>query len=384
MSDSDKPTDFVPDPDQLDLGFDHPEAKTGIVRTNRRNALDKSVFRQDRSVLLAKNLFVLNPKNGSTLIQKFDGGEQSASVIFTTTVQIDKDTTVTYRHPPLGPNEQRVLHGLVLLADGDLRGSSRTFNSSDSSQYAKWAWRQLGPESQAFGGAILVLSPSKNQLTEAVKLGRSRKSLSSRDTNAVLESLSALSQVLVELRTKNEAGKEVVAGAHLVSSYRSVDDQITITVNPRIMNAVMGIPGSFSLISAEELKHLKSDASSLLFSRLCALVDGGSTKRFRDETIEGYIWGDVIPIDNEPQHKIERKSRRRTIVRAFDELTSVGWIVTYNKGSRAGEGYWEVTRPAVSNPLSGLSSPSTSQSEQSEAPPARKRRAKYKPRSGSA
>lgn len=321
---------------------EEPAKKAAFSERKRIKATEVQVIRQDRA-LMTPGLFTMNratPKK--TVIDRTEDSvtEQTIRLETTTTV---KGVEIRIAYSPLNADDLRMLHGLVAMVSGEVRGEIFTYAASDMSSDAIKSWQTLGPSARELGDHMIIIQTSQRQLAEAGRLGIDPKHLNGRTLKSTMDSIKRLTQVQLFVR---DMKSDEEFGAPLLSGYARKGAKVQISLNPRIISAVMGNQlGAFSAISLTELRNLKGDAAVLLFNRLCALCDAGSRpKPFGSEKVEGYIWGKRLP---STATRGEKLARKRTIDRAFTELKSCGWDIECIRGGYGQPDTWLVGRPAL-------------------------------------
>lgn len=238
---------------------------------------------------------------------------------------------LTYRFSPMSAQDLRVMHAVAALADaGSLRGIALAFNADDFNSSAVAAWEMLGGDAaRPFHRQMGLIRTSKRQIAEAIYPNRK---LSSKELDAVYESLKVLAEVIIHARREviNPAtGKKVrdqEFSTRLIAPARD-GNQIAIAINPRMLRALSRVPGAYSLLSMNEQRMARSKATMLLLSRLSAIVDHGKAQKFGIETLESYLWLNPVP-DDAPSARHKQKTRWDTIKLALREIRAFGWDVT--------------------------------------------------------
>lgn len=235
--------------------------------------------------------------------------------------------TIRYWGPePLGPDDLRVLQGLVAMAatSGD-SGRGIVLRHETESGPGLQLRLLLDLQWDAIERDALVAKGSFRQL--ARELGYAEDGGSQYKTiRGCIERLWAVS-VIVE----RNGGRQ---GFRILSSYAS-DEQsgkLFVALNPRLAEAVMG-EASYTRIDMAEVRGLRTDPARLIHQRLSGWIDPGKVRRVELDTLCSYVWPDQA----NPE---AMKKRRQTVRKSLTELTAVGWMVSeYVKGK------WEVGRP---------------------------------------
>lgn len=324
------------DPQQMAL--DLPSNTQSALDSKRK---ENNSFRQLRDFLMIPNLFVLSPEKPKE-ISNVDGVIQTETRLLTSSKWINQEK-VTLQHPPMGVDEQRLLHALIQIAQGDIRGTKWVYKSNDTSPAGQSAFSTLGSEAKLFGDSVMVLSPSRRQLVEASRPYLSSKNVGKRDVDSLLVSLDRLSQIRITVVSKRPDGRDIVKSASLISSFVVDDKALEITLNPRMMNAVIGLGGTYTVLAIDEFERIRGNATHLLWSYFNGNVDRGEGRTFPEEKVEEIIYGDVLA--GIPENKEKIKHRRRIIKDAMGELADiVGWTCEYIKPLKSSAPSWRVFR----------------------------------------
>ncbi|HGM5506749.1 TPA: replication protein C, IncQ-type [Stenotrophomonas maltophilia] len=317
--------------------------KGGIPERKRIKASEVQVIRQDRA-LMTPGLFTMNRAAAAQkkVISRTEDTVTEQSIRLETTTVI-KGTEIRFSYTPLNADDLRMLHGLVAMVSGEVRGEIFAYSAHDISDDAQKSWSTLGAGAKAFGDTMILIKTSKRQLAEAGRLGLDPKHLNGRTLKSTMDSIKRLTQVHLYVR---EADGDHEYGAPLISSFSRDKTKIQLSLNPRIISAVMGTTlGAFSAISMTDLRNLRGDAAVLLFNRLCAVCDPGSRpKPIGAEKVESYIWGNIL---TKAATRGERLARKRTIERAFSELQACGWDIECIRGGYGKPDTWLVGRPLL-------------------------------------
>lgn len=323
--------------------------KTTTKRTRTRVVNDTEIIRHDRATLLARGLFVLKPDRSEKTITDEPGLKQTKTVRLHTKVSL-QGLDVTYNHPPMGATELRVLSALVALVQGHRRGERKHFPVDDDSTEADAAWESLGGRELAplFGKSVVTLRTSKRQITESIYQVRNGlpPKLGGKMVAEAMEALDNLAEVTIEVRSK-EHRKSIKAP--LVSALYQTDSDdggVALTLNPRIVTAIFGGPGSFSLVPFGDMRRMQSKAAVLLLNRLCSFIDPGKSRVVGEGRLQEYIWGSEVEEDY--------KDRRKTINRVIVEMEGAGW--SFEKIPKVGYPWnWQIRRPNLKqNPQAEL------------------------------
>lgn len=294
-------------------------------------ARDLLVFRQDRTLLMVDGMFVPNGNGGNRKETK---------------LQL-KSGDITFKHGEMSWYEMKVLHAIAAMAQGQIRGEIASYDAADGRKAANDAWLLMGEKAREFGQFITVIRTSKRQLAEmAGTKGESGGKVLSRAYKA-LERLADVSIVIRSLDRKNTIMTPLVQVA-------IIDDLVSIALNPRLATALTGAPGQFSLLSSAARK-IRSEASGLLYCRLCGYVDEGATRYIGQDRMENHIWGDVLPADQ----VTPRKSRRKYILKALEDMRAIGWLIEEICAARGGRPTFKVTRPKSKSKSGQIAMPLT-------------------------
>lgn len=286
------------------------EPKKGITsRARGRTAREVDLIRQDRAITLARGMFVLDARPDAPR-QNHDVQLGNASLMFSFT--------------PMSGYELRVLHGISALCTGTIRGELVTYEASDQRNDAVRAWLQLGPTARVFGDHMSVLRTTKRQLAEVVSPAGK---VGGKEVERTMEALRRLAEVTIHIKGGDRSGSTPLL------SWESKGNRLVLHINPRIVAATLiGERGGFSLLSMHDLRAVRNESTHLLYSRLCSYIDAGTDRVLKQDTIEEYIWGNVLPDEARP----ERKVRRRVILKALAELERLDppWIIEELVGAR--------------------------------------------------
>jgi hypothetical protein len=234
---------------------------------------------------------------------------------------------------PLGPDDLRVMQGLVAMAatSGD-SGRGILLKHDSESETGQQLRLFLDLEEEAIKKDVMVAKGSFRQL--ARELGYATDGGSQfRTIRESIERLWAVS-VIVESDGKRQ-------GFRILSEYASdgVGGRLLVALNPRLAEAIVG-KRSHTRIDLAEVRALQTDPARLMHQRLCGWIDPGKFGRVELDTLCGYIWPAVASNANTV------KTRHRTARKSLSELEMLGWSVTeYSKAK------WEIGRPNT-RPLS--------------------------------
>lgn len=305
------------------------ESGTGLARTERRNASDADLIRQDRSIQLVHGMFVVgaDPNVRLTERQEIQGIE------------------FVYRFSPMSAFALRVLHALAGMLQLSFRGEITSFSIEDARQArpgAEAAWARMGKGAPAFGDFLTTIHTSGRQLAEAVGENTSGPAL-----KRVYEALKQLSEVTIHM--KNPITDTEVS-TPLIQAGRQ-GGEIVIVVNPRMVKTVaQRTVGAFTVLSARDVRAMRGQATVLLYTRLCAIVDAGATRAVGHDKLEIYIWGKALEVS--PETREARKGRTKVVRRALAELEGFGWQIVEvrpKRGQRGEQTVFRITRPAFSS-----------------------------------
>lgn len=304
------------------------EAGTSLARMERRSASDADLIRQDRSIQLVHGMFVVgaDPNVRLTERQEIQGIE------------------FIYRFSPMSAFALRVLHALAGMLQLSFRGEITSFSIEDVRQArpgAEAAWARMGKGAPAFGDFLTTIRTSSRQLAEAVGENTSGPAL-----KRVYEALKQLSEVMIHM--KNPVTDTEVS-TPLIQAGRQ-GGEIVIVVNPRMVKTVaQRTVGAFTVLSARDVRAMRGQATVLLYTRLCAIVNAGDTRSIGQDKLEMYIWGKALEVT--PDNGGARKARGRAVRRALAELEEFGWRVVEirpQRGQRADRPVFQITRPTFS------------------------------------
>ena len=299
-----------------------PESESGITRLERRSAKDADLIRQDRSIQLVHGMFVMdaNPNIRLTERQEIQGIE------------------LVYRFSPMSAFALRVLHALAGMLQLSFRGEITSFSIEDvrnARPGAEAAWTQMGKGAPSFGEFLTTIRTSNRQLAEAVGENTSGPAL-----KRVYETLKQLSEVMIHM--KNPA-TDMEVSTPLIQVGRQGGD-IVIIVNPRMVKTVaQRTVGAFTVLSARDVRNMRGQAAVLLYTRLCAIVNAGSTCSVGQDKLEMYIWGNALEIS--PETREARKGRVKALRRALIELEEHGWKIAEVRSSRGESPVYQISRP---------------------------------------
>lgn len=284
--------------------------KTIASKTRGRTAREVDLIRQDRAITLARGMFVL------------DADESAPRQNYA--VQLG-GVELRFSFTPMSATELRVLHGLSALCTGLMRGELVTYEAADPRGDAVRAWLQLGPTARVFGDHITVLRTTQRQLAEVISASGV---VGGKEVERTMEALRRLAEVTIHIEGGDRGGSTPLL------SWERKGNRLVVHLNPRIVAATLiGERGQFSLLGMHELRAMRNAATHLLYSRLCGFIDAGSEPRvLKQDTLEEYIWGNVLP----DSARAERKGRRRVIVKALGELERLDppWTIEELTGAR--------------------------------------------------
>mgnify|MGYP001157749932 FL=1 len=294
------------------------------------------VIRQDRRILGSselRSLFVL-------------GGGNSRHVYV---VPLSQSTNLRILATPLSGFDLRMLHALAAALQGEITGRVVTYHNEDYSDEANDAWGSLGKDARRIkqlGVYVTTLTVSTHELARV--LHRNGNTARAQNTlEQIRDSLLRLSTVSLRLETANG---RVEYGSSLIQSVLRTDHLLRITLSPLLVSSLgQSISGTFKLLSMEEVRSLRTEAGILLHSRLSAMLDQGQTRVFKEETLEGCIYGDLPPVRGltKEAEREARKVRRKVLRRALVELTKLDppWKFEEHKGMRGTRPMYSITRP---------------------------------------
>jgi len=228
---------------------------------------------------------------------------------------------------PLGPDDLRVLQGLVALAavSGD-NGRGIVLRPDTENEAGQQLRLSLDLKFDALEKDAMVVKGSYRHL--AKEIGYTEDSGGAYKTiRASIERLWAVS-VIAERGGKRQ-------GFRILSEYASDEDsgKLFIALSPRLAEAITG-DRQHTRIEMSEVRALESDQARLIHQRLCGWIDQGKSGRADIDTLCGYVWpGDAAA------GATARKQRQR-IREALPELERLGWVFDeYTKGK------YEIKRP---------------------------------------
>jgi hypothetical protein len=183
----------------------------------------------------------------------------------------------------------------------------------------------LDPQDTSKADTLFVMTTPTTLLRE---MGSSR---GKNQLQALTDSLRRLSGTTLYVTV----GKEDEA-VHLMSYHKNDTegrDRICIALNPIIAGAITG--GQHVHLDMDELRAIKRDATTILYMRLCALIDWptgkktkakdglNNVKSFRLATLESYVW------PNKSGNQSTTRSRHLRLQEALNELAGLPhWTVT--------------------------------------------------------
>jgi hypothetical protein len=148
---------------------------------------------------------------------------------------------------------------------------------------------------------------------------------------ALTDSLRRLSGVILFAAKDNE--DEAI---HLMAYHKNEEtgrDRICVALNPIIAGAITG--GQHVRIDMDELRTIKKDATTILYMRLCSMIDWptgrktktkdglSNAKSFKLATLTPYIW------PNKSDNQSTTRTRHQKLREALDELAGLPhWSVT--------------------------------------------------------
>jgi hypothetical protein len=133
---------------------------------------------------------------------------------------------------------------------------------------------------------------------------------------------------------------------HLLSfTIDEATGELVVALSPRLSAAVLG--GRHVRLQLGEMRKL-SEHGRVLYTRLCAWIDPGSTRRVGLDVLEGYLW------TNAPTSAVAVRDRRRLVRRAMSALGRLpGWRVEADARGRQ----YTISRPPVISLTEAVISP---------------------------
>jgi hypothetical protein len=134
----------------------------------------------------------------------------------------------------------------------------------------------------------------------------------------ILESLRRLSNVNIIYR-KNLKEFSTKMLSYVVDEK---DGSLYIANNPKITDAILG-NSSFTYISMNEARSLKTDIARILHQRLSAVIDLGKTKKINIDTLVDYVW-----ISTKDKISSAIRMRKKRIKESLKEIEQTkGWKI---------------------------------------------------------
>ncbi len=119
----------------------------------------------------------------------------------------------------------------------------------------------------------------------------------------------------------------------LVDQYSSDEKQkqITVVINPRIIEAILG-----KRIEMAEVRAIPSELTRILHQYLCCTISPGDTRNLAADSLVDQIWPDK-------QIPTTRQKHRARLKKAMVELEAIGWKCELTADRRA----WIISRPKI-------------------------------------
>lgn len=294
-------------------------------------AAGKDIIRHDRDLILAPQLFAVDP----------DGRERKTKL----PVQGGKIQLIS---APLSAHTLRVLCGVITLMQTPFRGDlPERYMDTDESEAANASWKALVPDGRVPArmqkGSVCLIKVSRRQLAEAMS-GKSSKDIGGAQLDAIVASLLSLSRVTIYFKAEDRTQEWAL---NLLGGWYRSGEDLTIAINPRLVEAVMDrTNGRFSLLSMDSLRALRSEVGAILYHRLCGTIDPGKTLAFSETKLMSYVW--MQPAKNTD----ETCDRRKRLVKALKEISHLSppWAVDISKAARGRERSYRITRPKIAIP----------------------------------
>jgi len=218
------------------------------------NKFELTHARHDRAHCLAPGLF-RSLKSGERKRAKLD-----------VTYTHGKDETVRFvGFEPLGADDMRLLQGIVSMG-----GPNGVLLSPEpKTEVGKQLRLFLDPQFEAIAQDALVVRESLPKMLAEIGLTDGGDNI-----KALKASLLRMSNVTVIVTRGSRQ-----ASFHLMSyAIDEEDGRLAIALNPRITKAILG-GSSYTRISMDEVRALKTNPARLIHQRLCGWIDPGKSGR---------------------------------------------------------------------------------------------------------
>ena len=225
---------------------------------------------------------------------------------------------------PLGPEDLRVLQGLVAMA------GPRGLLLRDSTEHeaGRQMWLDLDPRWDAAKTDAMVVKGSLRELARAVGFSAGGGGA----LRVIRDSIERLYAITVFVRHPQEGS----GGFRLLSDYAQKGGGVWVALNPLLAVALTG--GRHVRIEMEEVRQLKSNPGRLIHQRLCGWINPGGTGTVNLDTLVRYAWPDRAPSRRSVAY------RRGAARRALRELEGLGWRVE-EVGGRKQNKTFQCSRP---------------------------------------
>ena len=252
--------------------------------------------------------------------------------------------TITFKlFEKLDATEQSILFGIVALASLEKRELPE--NGSEAVQGLLQKLNKVEEGGFEYGASV-GFKTTYHALLQASGMGRSQQS-----KDRLLKGLERLegARYIVKKGTKRHAGENLIA-----VGFDEQNDEIFIGLSSILAYAM---ENQFTYVNLQERKQLGSNLgiTHLVHSRLCAVINAGSSHKFNVDKLSHTITGKIrreVEDDGSfqdvqlPFSKAELKNVRRQVVSAMRKINELeGWSATA-KGSGSSLVY-TVHRPSI-------------------------------------
>lgn len=219
---------------------------------------------------------------------------------------------------PLGPDDLRILQGLVAMAGPD----GLILSPEPTTEGGKQLRLLLEPQWDALHRNAMVVKGSYRALAREIGFANPG------DTKSIRKCIERLWKVSIIAQSGNKR-----QGFRLLSQYASDQEEgkLYVALNPLIAKAVMG--AQHVRINMDEVRGLKSGAARLIHQRLCGWINPGKSGHVELETLCSYVW------PHEASSSAMKKRRQR-IKATLPQLGAIGWTIKEYARSK-----YKISRP---------------------------------------